>query len=328
MNISVIVPCYNEANNIRECLKSLAEQDYGGNYEVVVVDGNSTDETQVLIKEFVKDRSNIRMITEPKKGAAAARNSGINNARHDYVAFTDADCQVPSDWLACLADNYTRIKSKSDSVIGVGGRNIVSVNATDFRKAIEIALDSFPGSFRSVQGRQFKASVFVPSLSTANALYERKKIIEIGYFDESLESEAEDADLNFRLNSRGYKFLFVPDSFVWHKLRLDPKAWFKNMFRYGKGRARLLKRFPEMWNIHYVLPLFFAVIMLLILFFPFSKFFCIGVFYFPAIFFISFFQCRRKKYPKLTLQVMFVYLIQHFAYAAGQIYGLFYPGVK
>ncbi|GAF75432.1 unnamed protein product, partial [marine sediment metagenome] len=225
IKVSVVVTCYNEEKNIGECLKSLVKQVYIGDYEIVIVDGNSQDRTQDIIKEFIKTHSNIRLIIEPKKGVAAGRNSGINNARYDYIAFTDADCGVPRDWLSLLTKNYQHMKSKYDNVIAIGGRNIVPENSGNFLKAIGIALDSYVGSFSSIQGRQLKEPTFVSSLSTANALYDKKKIIEIGYFDESLQSEAEDADLNFRLTSKGHKFLFIPDSFVWHKMRLGPLAW-------------------------------------------------------------------------------------------------------
>lgn len=329
MNVSAIVTCYNEEKNIGGCLNSLLKQDYSSDkHEVIVVDGGSKDGTQAIIKEFIKTHSNISLVIELKKGTAVGRNSGVKAAHYDYIAFIDADCIAPADWLTLLVKNYQLARLNFDNVIGVGGRNITPLDADSFPKAVGIALDSYIGSFGSIQGRQFKSPAFVSSLSTANALYEKNKIIEIGYFDESLQSEAEDADINYRLNSCGNKFLYIPDSFVWHKMRFTPTAWLKNMFRYGKGRARLLKRYPKMWAFSYLLPLFFITLLITTAFMPFYKFSFFWILYLVSLFVFSLFQCIKKKSILLTPKVMLVYLIQHFGYAAGEIYGLVNPKVK
>ncbi len=329
MEVSVIVVCYNEEDNIGQCLNSLAAQDYPlEKYEINVADGGSRDQTQNIIRDFMQKHPNIKLVIEDKSGTASGRNAGIKASRFNHIAFIDADCQAPPDWLSLLAVNYRRVKEEFTDVIAVGGRNVIPQEAGNFQKAIGIALDSYIGSFDSIQGRQFKEPVLVNSLSTANSLYEKDKIVEIGYFDESLKSEAEDADLNFRLFSSGNKFMFIPDSFVWHKMRTTPKKWMNNMFRYGKGRARLLKRYSKMWNLNFLLPLFFIFGIALALLGHLSVFFYLPLLYLPLLFCFSFFRCLRKKTSGLTWQVMFVYLIQHFAYALGEIYGLLNPKVK
>ena len=258
MHVSVIVTCYNEERNIRECLETLINQTYDNDkFEILVIDGGSKDATQSIVKEFEKVYHNVTLAVEPKRGTAAGRNRGVVTARYDYVAFIDADCEAPHDWLSTLVKDYVKIQKKSEGVVAVGGTNIPPENAGSFLRAIGIALDSYMGSFCSVQGRQFREPRFVTSLSNLNVLYNKQKIKDIGYFDESLLSEAEDADINFRLFSAGNKFLFVPYSFVWHKMRPTPGMWLRNMFRYGKGRARLLKRYPQMWRISFTLPLIF-----------------------------------------------------------------------
>lgn len=329
MNISVVVTCFNEEININECLNSLCWQSYpASQYEIVVVDGDSKDNTVAIVKDFAKIYSNIRLVIEPKKGTAAGRNAGIKASCYDYIAFIDADCMAPVEWLSLLAERYKQATKNDKNIIAVGGANRVPQEANKFLKAMGIVLDSYLGSFNSIQGRQFKSPVFVPSLSTSNALYDKNKIIEIGYFDESLQSEAEDADLNYRLTSKGNKFLYIPDSFVWHKMRLTPTAWFKNMFRYGKGRARLLKRYPQMWTFPYLLPILFILMFMTVMLMPFSRIAFLFSFYFIGLFIFSLFQCLKKKSVFLTFHAMFIYLIQHFGYATGEIYGLFNTKVK
>lgn len=329
MNVSILITCFNEEKNIRECLTSIVKQNYtGGESEIIVSDGGSNDGTQAIVQAFSKSYPNVRLVIETKKGTAAGRNAAIKAARYDYVAFIDADCEAPENWLETLVKQYQTIHAKDQRVIAVGGTNVPPEDANPFLQAIGIALDSFPGSFNSIQGRQLGELTYVSSLSNLNVLYSKREIREVGYYDESLVSEAEDADINFRLSSKGYKFVFLPDSSVRHKMRPTPKTWMKNMFRYGKGRARLLKRYPRMWSLTFVFPLLFALIMFSLVLAPFHKVFYLAALYFPLLYLFSLFQSIRKRSLTLVFHVMFVFLIQHFGYASGEVFGLLHPQVK
>ena len=329
IKVSIIITCFNEADNIIPCLDSLVKQRLAeDDYEIIVSDGMSTDGTGQKVREYAKDFSNISLVIEPGKGTALGRNAGIRASKYDYVAFIDADCQAPDDWLHKLISAYQMLKAKDKKLVAVGGKNITLSEASRFVKAIEIALDSYPGSFASVQGRQFDKPVYVNSLATLNVLYEKVEILQVGGFDESLLSEGEDAELNYRLSSKGLTFCFLPDSFVWHKMRATPAGWLKNMFRYGKARARLLKRYPKMWALSFLLPLLFLFCFVLTVFIPVSKVFYVPLIYFPFLLMFSAFQSFYKRKPALCLHVVLVYLIQHFGYAAGEFYGLLNPRVK
>jgi succinoglycan biosynthesis protein ExoA len=329
MNVSIIVVSFNEEKNISDCLISLINQSYDKNrYEIIVSDGNSRDNTISIVNEFIKNNGNIRLVIEEKKGTSAGRNAGIKTALYDYIAFIDADCAAPDDWLSILVENFKTAKASDERVIAVGGTNMPDTKGGSFIKAIGIALDSFIGSFGSIQGRQLKKLSYVDSLSNLNALYEKKIFIEIGYYDESLLSEAEDADMNYRLYSEGHRFIFVPDSYVWHKMRPTPLSWSRNMFRYGKGRARLLKRYPKMWSAIYTLPLFFLLSWWFVPLTPLHIAFLLPVLYFPVLLLFSLVQSIIKRAPHLFPLVMLVYLTEHFGYAMGEIYGLLNKNVK
>ncbi|MBF0118689.1 MAG: glycosyltransferase [Desulfobacterales bacterium] len=329
MNVSVIVICLNEEKNISECLDSLLKQSYPKDmFEIIIVDGNSNDHTLEIINNIVNHNKNVRLVLEHKKGAAAGRNAGIQAAQFDHIAFIDADCEAPINWLKTLVENFKTEKAKDNSIIAVGGSNIPPQKTKNFVKAIGIAMDSYLGSFNSVQGRKFKEKRYVPSLSNSNALYEKQKLIEIGFYDETLNSEGEDADINFRLHKADYKMLYIPNSFVWHKMRPTLKTWLKNMIRYGKGRSRLLKRYPEMWNSCYLLPILFIITMAITFFSPFSNLFLLPLLYFPVLIAYSLLQCVKSRAIHLLFPVTLVYLIQHFGYAIGEVYGLLHPKVK
>jgi glycosyltransferase involved in cell wall biosynthesis len=94
--VSVIVPALNAGGTIRRTLDALAAQDLPREYEVIVVDDSSDDETAAMARET---GGPVRVLTQPRAGPAAARNRGVANARGPVLAFTDADCIPEPDWL-------------------------------------------------------------------------------------------------------------------------------------------------------------------------------------------------------------------------------------
>lgn len=97
MFVSVIVPAYNEEQYLPDCLESLDKQSVGRNYEVLVVDNASTDNTQ-----SVACNKGARVVFEPRRGIASALQAGFDNAKGDVIAVTEADTRVPPHWLECL----------------------------------------------------------------------------------------------------------------------------------------------------------------------------------------------------------------------------------
>ena len=112
--ISVIVPAYNEADMIGSCLDSLLSQSLDRDtYEIIVVDNNSTDLTASIAHS-----KGVRVEKELRKGYVHAIRRGIEVAQTDLIAFTDADCRVPSDWLVKILEHF----DGSTKIVGVGGK--------------------------------------------------------------------------------------------------------------------------------------------------------------------------------------------------------------
>ncbi|MFH0818322.1 MAG: glycosyltransferase [Candidatus Micrarchaeota archaeon] len=109
--ISVVIPTLNEEKCVRMCLESLKKQDYQGEYEIILVDAYSSDKTAQIAKEYTD-----RVFLLPPKGPGMARNYGATQAKYPLVAFIDADCIAPSDWLSKIEENF-----KSTELIGLGG---------------------------------------------------------------------------------------------------------------------------------------------------------------------------------------------------------------
>jgi glycosyltransferase involved in cell wall biosynthesis len=95
--ISVVIPLYNKENEIANTLQSVLRQSYQ-NFEIVIVDDGSTDESVEVVAQLKDDR--IRLITQTNQGVSAVRNRGIHEAKYKYIAFLDADDEWAPDYLA------------------------------------------------------------------------------------------------------------------------------------------------------------------------------------------------------------------------------------
>ena len=122
--ISVIIPAFNEQEHLPSCLRSLKNQKTSLPYEVIVIDNNSDDNTFKIAKSF-----RVNVLSEKTRGRSHARQKGAMKAKGEYLAFTEADCEVPHDWLQSLYDFYI----KYTQIVGFSGSYIYK-NSTSFLK--------------------------------------------------------------------------------------------------------------------------------------------------------------------------------------------------
>ncbi len=100
--ISVIIPTFNEEENIAQCLVSLSHQNIPrADYEIIVVDGGSKDATCEIAKKYAD-----QVFTQTSKKVGGARNDGVTAAKGTIIATTDADCILPPDWIKNLAEDF------------------------------------------------------------------------------------------------------------------------------------------------------------------------------------------------------------------------------
>lgn len=113
--VSIIMPAYNMGDFIGPCINSVLNQNYT-NYEIIIINDGSSDNTETICSEFAKQNSNILLITQENQGVSVARNNGIATSHGDYVLFLDADDTLPPNAindLVVAAQEY-----KSDMTIG------------------------------------------------------------------------------------------------------------------------------------------------------------------------------------------------------------------
>ena len=101
--VSVVIPAYNEEIFLSLCLESIKKQDYAAEYEVIVVDNASTDNTA----KIARDRG-AKVVYESKRSPACARQKGAEVATGEIIAFIDADTQAPPCWLSTIVSRFVR----------------------------------------------------------------------------------------------------------------------------------------------------------------------------------------------------------------------------
>jgi len=217
MKFSVIVPTYNRRKLLEGCINSILEQDYPKrDYEVIVVDDGSTDDTAPYLNSLKR----IRYMKTDRKGAGGARNAGLAAATGKYIAFTDDDCVVPRDWLQRFE---TELKKGADAV----GGSIM--NPTD----TYIAWAQYYLNFSAwMPELGFRHAYDIP---TANICY-RKNSIWNNRFPELTDGVYEDSIFNMLLLQQGGKIHYVPEIAVSHKTWED-KQGITKFFRIQRKSA-------------------------------------------------------------------------------------------
>ena len=108
--ISIIIPVYNVVRYVKSCIQSILDQSFT-DYEAIIVNDGSTDDSMVIVQSLIKDDQRFRIINQANAGLGPARNTGITAAKGDYLAFVDSDDTVHKDYLLCLYQTITQYQA-------------------------------------------------------------------------------------------------------------------------------------------------------------------------------------------------------------------------
>jgi len=197
--VSVVIPAHNEENYLLSCLESIKNQDYAGEYEVIVVDNASTDNTAQIARDW-----GAKVVYEGKRSPACARQKGAEVATGKIIAFIDADTQAPAHWLSTIV---WRFLCEPETVVISG--------PYAYCDAGRIARIASYGNFISIIIDQLFRKAFNKGSAVwgCNFAVRRSVLLEIGGFDTSIRFYGEEYELSLRLKKAG-KGGIIPRLFV------------------------------------------------------------------------------------------------------------------
>jgi glycogen(starch) synthase len=210
-SFSIVINTLNRGRELQKTLESFRWLKYSGEFEVVVVNGPSTDNSADVISSWLPK---IRAGTCDVANLSVSRNIGICMAQGDIVAFIDDDAIPEPEWLTQLAEAY------SNPDVGGAGGLVYNHTGYDFQYRYALA-DRFGNADMSPSGptphRSFPKSEKFPHLLGCNASFRRSVLLEIGGFDEEYEYYLDETDLCLRIVDAGYILEQLPSAYVHHK---------------------------------------------------------------------------------------------------------------
>ncbi|MFP4579311.1 MAG: glycosyltransferase [Candidatus Sumerlaeia bacterium] len=225
--VSIVVPAYNAETHIRACLESLLAQEYPtGKMERVIVDNMSTDNTINIIRQY-----GMEPLRCEKRGPSAARNSGIQKASGEIVAFLDSDAIADPQWLKELVAGF-----EDPAIWAIGGK--IEPARIESGPELHAQLTRMLDQEKHLAE---KGTFMLPFVATANAAFRKKALMAVGGFDENF-LVGEDADLCWRLQETGGKLAYAEQARVRHYHRSQRPQYFRQIFQYGKATSHLFAK--------------------------------------------------------------------------------------
>ncbi|ACP54599.1 glycosyltransferase [Saccharolobus islandicus] len=236
--VSIVIPTLNSEKTVKGTLESLQILDYK-NFEVVVVDGYSTDNTLNIVKQFV-EKYGIRIVLEERKGRGVAYNRGVLESRGKYVAFLDSDARIATPtWIK----NAVILMENNDK-IGVVFTKVFSPPDSKF---LQKSIDTY----------------LCKGFTTANgAIYRKDAVLKVGGFNEKMNYMQED-ELLYKLTKAGYKYEVNFNDKIYHYHRDSIRSYIKQNMEAAYGAKIFHKLTKEKWVIRDALTrltIFFASI--------------------------------------------------------------------
>ncbi|HET7891798.1 MAG TPA: glycosyltransferase [Candidatus Sulfotelmatobacter sp.] len=228
MPVSIIIPTFNGAARIENCLEALLKQTERRDLEILVVNDGSTDPTAEVVGRY----SSVRLITQVNAGPAAARNRGALEAKGSIILFTDDDCVPAPDWLAAMIEPF-----RDEEVVGVKGayrthqREIVA-------RFVQLEYED--------KYRFMSDCAKIDFIDTYSAGFGRDRFLEMDGYDTSFPVAcAEDVELSYRMSARGWTMRFVPGAIVYHTHPDTLWRYLKKKYKFAFWRVLAVRKNPN-----------------------------------------------------------------------------------
>jgi glycosyltransferase involved in cell wall biosynthesis len=247
--VTVVIPCRNEERHIERCLRDvLAFEVPPGGFEVLVVDGMSSDGTRAIVARIAGEDSRVRLVDNPAGSTPRGLNIGIGAARGEIIARVDAHTEYAPDYLKeCLA------VLEETGADNVGGPALTHAT-TYLQRAIAAAYHS---RFAVGNGVFHQPLYEGPADTVPYGCYRRARLVDLGLFDEEL-TRNQDDELNFRLIRSGGRIWQSPRIRSWYRPRSSLRTLFRQYWQYGYWKVRVMQKHGAPASLRHLVPGSFA----------------------------------------------------------------------
>ncbi|WP_286924621.1 glycosyltransferase [Flavobacterium sp. UBA4197] len=279
--VSVIVCAKNEAENVTKFIPLLAEQNYP-DYEIVLIDDASSDDTLEIFEAFEKQYTNVRLVKVQNNEAfwgnkKFALTLGIKAAKKEYLLFTDADCYPTSkDWIMNMTSQFTLHKT---IILGYGAYEKIKGSFLNKIIRFETVLTAVQYFSWAKMGRPYMGV-------GRNLAYKREEFFKVNGFMDHMKIRSGDDDLfiNQASNSKNTTICYAPESFTISAPKTTYSEWFKQKRRHV-STASFYKGFDKFQlGLFYFSQLFFFLLAIILLAFQFQWMIVCGLIVFRYIF--------------------------------------------
>jgi glycosyltransferase involved in cell wall biosynthesis len=252
--VSIVMPMRNEENFIARCLDSIVDNDYPSNrFEVLIVDGMSTDRSREIVMKYSKRHNNIKLIDNPKRIRVTANNVGIRAAKGEIIISMDAHVIYAPDYIRCCVELL-----QTTGATNVGGVQ-KAVGYNYITKVIALAT-STPFGIGDAEFRYLEKEKWVDTVYLGT--WYKKTLNKVGYFNENWIRNG-DYELNYRIRKTGGRILLSPKIKCEYFVRGSLSKLAKQYFLYGTWRVKTIKTHPDSVRWRHLLPPLLIVWLLL-----------------------------------------------------------------
>ncbi len=217
LKISLVIPLYNEENSLRKLVESINQQTFQPD-EIILVDGGSIDKTVEVFEKLCSRNPVYKLIKTERATPGKGRNIGIENARNQWIALTDAGIKLKNDWL----ENLSRVVRESPSTDIVYG-NFAPTITNLFEKCAVFA-------YVTPQGESGIRAKFI-----ASSLLKKEVWQKVDGFPDL--RAAEDLMFMDEIERQGFSFAYAPEAMVYWQLRPDFFSTFRKFVLYSKNNV-------------------------------------------------------------------------------------------
>ena len=321
--LSVICPVYNEEKYIIKCIDSILDQDYSKNdLEVFFVDGMSTDNTRLIINQYIDKYPFIHLLDNPHKIVPYAMNLGIKHSKGDVIIRLDAHALYPSNYFSKLLNGLK--KYNADNVGGIC--KTLPTDTSSKAIAIAEALSSPLGVGNSMFRIGAEHDIEVDTVPFG--CFKREIFDKIGLYDVELIRNQDD-ELNARIIQAGGKIVLLSDITISYFARDSYNKLYKMYYQYGLYKPLVNRKLGSPATIRQFIPPLFVLYLILGLIFSCIIPYLWIIYIIPLLIYILlnglFATILAKKHKRLglTIHVPFAIFTIHFGYGIGYWYGLY-----